>query len=159
VDDFIQSYYCEKGSLSISKLNESLSVLTQTFSHKENILNFPPDGIPSKTNIEHFLSINKSEKIYGFYRIIDLQFENKIELHGSFKSESNFLIKGYFELTKKFVSEVQDEFPEMKITSVVSASNKSVIKFLEFLKFEKQSDFTSESNTNYLNYLYQPKHN
>lgn len=157
MDDFIQTYYCKKGTLSISKLNESLHTLTQIFSHKENILNFPPDGIPSKTDIEHFLTIYKSEDICGFYRIIDLQFENKIELHGSFKSESNFLIKSYFELTEKFVSEVQDAFPEMKITSVVSASNKSVIKFLEFLKFEKQSEFSSESNTNYLNYLYLPE--
>lgn len=155
----LKEYNCVFGKLSVAEHNGLLTDLSNLFTLSENFLNFPPDGNINKSEIEYFFSIRKSGKLLGFYKIIDLHFENKIELHGSFKSNTNFLIKHYFELTKIFVTDIQIKFPKRDITSIVSSSNLSVIRFLGYLNFKEQSVFFSESNIKYINYKYCPEYN
>ena len=62
-------------------------------------------------------------------------FKGIIELHGSFNKHDTFLIKSYFELTKMFVSQIFISFPTKIIQTTVQDTNKSVIKFLNYLNF------------------------
>lgn len=154
--EFLTNYKCHHGNLSVENYNGSLLDLSNLFTKSENDLNFPPVGIIQNSEIEYFLSIKLSGELFGFYKIVNLDFNNEIELHGSFKSNTNFLIKYYFELTKIFVLDIQTKFPKKSITSNVSSSNLNVIRFLEYLDFKKQNEILSESNKKYFNYLYCP---
>jgi len=122
------------GNLKISFMKEK-NDLTKYFSHEDNLKNFPPDGILNFTELDLFFLIKNNNDIVGFYRIIDLYFDNTVELHGGFNKYDSFLIRSYFELTKKFVQEVFKIYYKYKISSLVHISNKRVIKFLHYLNF------------------------
>lgn len=105
------------------------------FTIEDNLKSFPPHGKLEATELDYFYYIYHSDSIVGFYRVTDLYFKGIIELHGSFSKHDTFLIKSYFELTKIFVSQIFILFPSKKIQTTVQNTNKSVIKFLNYLNF------------------------
>jgi hypothetical protein len=128
--------FCEKGFFNPYKY----------FSSEDNLKSFPPNGKLKKTELDYFYYIYLNDNVVGFYRITDLYFSNKIELHGSFSLSNTFLIKSYFELTRLFVSQIFILFPAKKIQTVVNNSNKKVFRFLNYLNFIKIEGDENQKN-------------
>ena len=79
--------------------------------------------------------IKHNEEFIGFFRAIDLHFESKMELHGSYGYKNNSHIKSYFVLSRLFIWEIVKRFPTRKITTVANKENKSAIHYIEWLGF------------------------
>jgi hypothetical protein len=118
--------YCENYPIEIEKY----------FTLKDNLKSFPPNGKLEATELDFFYYILHKNSVVGFYRITNLFFNNEIELHGSFNKYNTFLVKSYFELTRKFVADIQNVFHNSTVSSSVHMDNKKAIMFLEFLGFE-----------------------
>jgi hypothetical protein len=106
------------------------------FTLDDNLKSFPPNGKLEATELDFFYYILHKNSVVGFYRVTDLFFNNEIELHGSFNKYRTFLVKSYFELTRIFVTSVQNIFQNSIVSSSVYKDNKKAIMFLEFLGFE-----------------------
>lgn len=115
--------------------------IEQYFSREVNLISFPPDGVVRTTELDVFYTIKLGDSIVGYYKAVDLFFDGIIELHGSYDGPRTFLLKTYFLLTKKFVSVVQNTFPDKVITVLIDKSNTKVLKLLYWLKFEKDNDY------------------
>tara|TARA_Y100000589_G_C27120565_1_gene616250 strand:+ start:610 stop:1377 length:768 start_codon:yes stop_codon:yes gene_type:complete len=137
IDHIINNVKQNNLSLCLMQKNYNLS---SVFSEKDNKKNFPPDGNLLISDLDTFFLIKLKNEVVGFYRIINLDFEQKIELHGSFAKYNTFLIRSYYLLTKKFVEVVFSTFNNHKIESLVHRSNNEVIKFLDYLNFIKLNE-------------------
>jgi RimJ/RimL family protein N-acetyltransferase len=118
------------------------------FSIEDNLKSFPPHGKLEKTELDFFFYILHNNAVVGFYRVTDLFFNNEIELHGSFNKYNTFLVKTYFELTRLFVTNIQNTFTNSVVNSTVHRENKKAIVFLEYLGFEFAE--LDKSNDNFL---------
>ena len=87
------------------------------------------------TKLDYFFLIKHNEEFIGFFRVIDLHFESKMELHGSYGYKNNSHIKSYFVLSRLFIWEIVKRFPTRKITTVVNKENKNAIHYSEWLGF------------------------
>lgn len=130
--------YCDNEPIDIEKY----------FSIEDNLKSFPPLGKLEATELDYFYYIYHNESVVGFYRITDLYFKGIIELHGSFNKHNTFLIKSYFELTRLFVYNVLNMFPNSVINSCVHSENTRAIVFLNYLGFEFIE--IDKSNNNFL---------
>ena len=150
MNEFIDSFFLSHNDFEVIK-SKDISNLPSIFYKTDRILSFPPDGNICRSDIEHYLDINYKNQLIGFFKIIDLSFENVIELHGSFSKPESFLVRSYFNLTKKFILKVRSEWPDHVIKSVIHKDNSKVKSFLSFLNFVETSD-----NEPYVEYRFTP---
>ena len=150
MNEFIDSFFLTHNDFEVIK-SKDISNLPSIFNKTDRILSFPPDGNICRSDIEHYLDIHYKNKLIGFYKIIDLSFENVLELHGSFSKPESFLVRSYFDLTKKFVAKVRLQWPDRSITTVIRKDNSKVKSFLNFLGFVQTS-----FDENYVLYKFTP---
>ena len=150
MDELIANFILAHNDFEVIK-SKDLNKLPSIFNKTERLFSFPPDGNICRSDIEHYLDINYKNKLIGFYKIIDLSFENVLELHGSFSKPESFLVRSYFDLTKKFVAKVRLQWPDRSITTVIRKDNSKVKSFLNFLGFVQTS-----FDENYVLYKFTP---
>lgn len=150
MNEFIDSFFLTHNDFEVIK-SKDINSLPSIFNKTDRILSFPPDGNICRSDIEHYLDIHYKNQLIGFFKIIDLSFENVLELHGSFSKPESFLVRSYFDLTKKFVAKVRLQWPDHSITSVIRKDNVKVKSFLNFLGFVETS-----FEENYILYKFTP---
>lgn len=150
IDNEVRKLNTKNGILYIEYCDNSILDLKKYFTDEDLIKSFPPDGILEVSELDYFFYIKCDSEVVGFYRIIDLFFDEVLELHGSFNKYDTFLVKSYFELTKIFVSQVMEMFPNKKIISLANISNTRVQRFLIYLNFIKTG--YEKNNENFLTY-------
>jgi len=150
MDELIANFILAHDDFEVIK-SKDLNKLPSIFNKTERLFSFPPDGNICRSDIEHYLDIHYKNKLIGFYKIIDLSFENVLELHGSFSKPESFLVRSYFDLTKKFVAKVRLQWPDRSITTVIRKDNSKVKSFLNFLGFVQTS-----FDENYVLYKFTP---
>ena len=96
---------------------------------------FSGNTYPEITKLDYYFLIKNEEEVIGFFRVIDLHFESKIELHGSYGYKNNSHIKSYFVLSKLFIWEIVKRFHKRKITTVANKENKNAIHYIKWLGF------------------------
>jgi hypothetical protein len=127
--------------LSIKYIGKYPKGIEKIFVHEDNLKNFPPNGIFEPSDLDHFYYILLKDQVVGFYRVIDLFFSDTVELHGGFNKYESFIVRSYFELTKKFVSCILSSFPEKKICTVVHVENISYLNFIRLKRSEESSNY------------------
>ena len=147
IKDVVLNFELQQNDLILKYCGQYPVNIENNFTKEDNFKSFPPDGILKASELDYFYYIFFKEKIIGFYRITDLFFEGSVELHGSFNKYDTFLIKSYFELTKKFIENISFVVPNKRILSSVHVNNKRAITFLHYLKFEYR--FVDTSNKNF----------
>jgi hypothetical protein len=150
MDELIDDFILAHNDFVVIK-SKDLNKLPSIFNKADRLFSFPPNGNIARSEIEHYLDINYKNELVGFYKIIDLRFEHVIELHGSFSKPESFLVRSYFDLTKKFVAKVRLQWPGHSITSVIHKDNIKVKSFLSFLDFVETS-----FDENYVLYKFTP---
>lgn len=150
MDELIANFILAHNDFEVIK-SKDLNKLPSIFNKTDRLFSFPPDGNICRSDIEHYLDINYKNELVGFYKIIDLRFENVIELHGSFSKPESFLVRSYFNLTEKFIFKVRSAWPDHSIKSVIHKDNSKVMSFLSFLNFVETSD-----NGAYVEYRFTP---
>lgn len=144
---YINNFRLVFDDFEVKEDKSTINILPYLFTPSERLYSFPPSGIIEQSEIEHYLTILFKGKVIGFYKIIDLSFENKIELHGSFAKSNTFLVKSYILLTIAFINKIVNDWPDQTITSIANENNHKVIKFLNYLNFVKY-----DSNNSYINF-------
>lgn len=107
------------------------------FSHPVRMKSFPPDGVAEPNELECYFLIKRNSKVVGYYKAVDLFFENTIELHGSYDGPVNFLMKTYFFLSRKYVRSICDIFPDKKIKTVIRKDNEDILRLVYWLGFSE----------------------
>lgn len=153
IDEYLRTFSLKVNNFSAHYEKPDFEELKRIFTEEENKYNFPPDGKIIFSEIEYFLPIYFKNKLVGFYKVVDLHFEDEIELHGSFSLSQTFLIRDYFSFTKEFVSKIQHDFRDRKISSMTSFQNKKVLKFLEYLGFMAVEKNEENEDNRYIKFI------
>ena len=101
---------------------------------------FSGSVIADVCELDYYYLITSGEEVVGFFRAVDLYFDAAIELHGSYGYKNPSHMRSYFILSKMFIREVLNTFPDRKITSVANRNNKNAMHYIKWLGFVEVGD-------------------
>ncbi len=134
---FLNELQLSFGLFDAETFTGSFKEFEDIFSPAALLLHFQPDGIISLEDFDYLLAINYKQQLCGYYKVSIFDFSNEIELHAGFCSNSPFLNRSYFQLTKQFVTAIAEQFPAYDISVWVDPQNTKIKPLLQFVGFKK----------------------
>lgn len=122
------------GSISMEYCSNAFGI-EKLFAQEVRVKAFPPNGIAEPNELECYYILKRGNDNIGYIKAIDLFFDGVIEIHGSYCGPRGFLVRTYFELSKKFIKRLQKMFPNKLVRTVIYQENTAVKDFVKWLGF------------------------
>jgi hypothetical protein len=151
IGDSIASLKLQEGTLTMEFCPSPLGI-ERYFTEEVRLASFPPNGIAGVCELDSFFLIKRGTEVVGYFKAVDMFFDGVIELHGSYNGPTDFLVKRYFFLSRKFAQTIQKMFPKKQIRTFVKKDNTKILPLLNWLQFERLDDASNLSE--YIQYVY-----
>lgn len=98
---------------------------------------------PDVSELDYFYIIRKGEDVIGFFRTIDLFFDDVIEVHGSYGYADLSYLTSYMALSRLYIAHMNRIFPSRRMMTLVRDDNKATLQFIKWLGFQPEPNAES----------------
>ena len=95
------------------------------------------------SELDYFYIIRKGEDVIGFFRTIDLFFDDVIEVHGSYGYADLSYLTSYMALSRLYIAHMNRIFPSRRMMTLVRDDNKATLQFIKWLGFQPEPNAES----------------
>ena len=122
-----------------AELYTTPELLCKFFSPEVCRASFSGELQPDASELDYFYIIKHDQKVIGFFRTIDLFFDDIVEVHGSYGYSDMSYLVSYMALSRLYIAHMRRIFPSRRMITIVHNDNKSTLQFVKWLGFERES--------------------
>lgn len=123
-----------------AKLYTTPELLCKFFSPEVCRASFSGELQPDASELDYFYIIKHDQKVIGFFRTIDLFFDDIVEVHGSYGYPDLSYLVSYMALSRLYIAHMRRIFPSRRLITIVHNDNKSTLEFIKWLGFKLESN-------------------
>lgn len=132
----------EKLTFAYSDLTAELyttpELLCNFFSPEVCRASFSGELTPDVSELDYFYIIRHGEEVVGFFRTIDLFFDDIVEVHGSYGYPDMSHLISYMSLSRLYIAHMKRIFPSRRVITMVHNDNNATLQFIKWLGFKPE---------------------